>query len=296
MTRARVTAYLKLHLIVIIAAFTAVLGELITLPAHSLVIWRTGLTALILAIWLRRKVIQFSFKRISLLTGLILGMHWITFFLAVDLANVSICLAGVASGSLFTATAEAIQEKRLPHKHELWIGLMIIPGIILIAGVESGHMSGLLCGILSAAFGAIFPVINKTMVRKGASAEGITFYEMIGSVIACAIFALFINADYSTFVPVKLDWLWLFILASVCTVYAFLLYVNLLKSFSAYETMLAFNFEPVYGILLAAALFAEHEKLHPLFFLGASTIFLANILNPLFAKKAEMKKSQPSTN
>jgi drug/metabolite transporter (DMT)-like permease len=277
--------YFKLHLIVVIAAFTAVLGEYISLPAYSLVIWRTGISAVLLGLWLRGRVFRFQFKRVALFTGLILGAHWMTFFGAVNLANISICLTGMATASLFTAATEAIQERRLPYKHEIWLGLMIIPGIVLIAGVESGHLAGLLCGILSALFAAIFPVINKSLVRKGAAAETITFYEMIGAMVACALFSILVNAEYSSFIPIGLDWLWLFILAAVCTVYAFSLYVNLLKSFSAYESTLAMNFEPVYGIILAAVFFAEHEKLHPLFFVGAGTIILANILNPIFARR-----------
>ncbi|MFT5633837.1 MAG: drug/metabolite transporter (DMT)-like permease [Rubritalea sp.] len=284
--------YFKLQLIVFIAAFTAVLGELITLPAYSLVIWRTGIAAVLLGLWIRGEIITFKFKRVALFTGLILGAHWMTFFGAVNLANISICLTGMATASLFTAATEAIQEKRLPYKHEIWLGLLIIPGIILIAGVERGHLSGLLCGILSALFAAIFPVINKSLVRKGAAAESITFYEMLGAMIACALFSIIVDAEYSHFVPIGMDWLWLVVLAAVCTVYAFSLYVNLLKSFSAYESTLAMNFEPVYGIILAAVFFAEHEKLHPLFFIGAGTIILANLFNPVFAKRKQTRITQ----
>lgn len=292
MTSNHTKPYFKLHLIVVIAAFTAVLGEFISLPAYSLVIWRTGISAVILGLWLRGKVVKFKFKWVALFTGLILGAHWMTFFGAVNLANISICLTGMATASLFTAATEAIQEKRLPYKHEIWLGLLIIPGIILIAGVESGHLSGLLCGILSALFAAIFPVINKSLVRKGAAAESITFYEMIGAMIACALFSIIVNAEYSHFVPIGLDWLWLVTLAAVCTVYAFSLYVDLLKYFSAYESTLAMNFEPVYGIILAAVFFAEHENLHPLFFLGAGTIILANLLNPIFARRRRASITQ----
>jgi drug/metabolite transporter (DMT)-like permease len=294
MTHHKPKPYFKLQLIVIIAAFTAVLGELISLPAYSLVIWRTGMAAILLGLWLRSRLITFPYKLISIFSGLILGAHWMAFFGAVNLANISICLTGVASGSLFTAASEAIQEKRRPHLREVFIGLMIIPGIILIAGVESGHISGLLCGILAAIMGSIFPVINKSVVRKGADALGITFYNMLGAVFACAFFALVIRADFSNFIPTGLDLFWLGILTTVCTVFAFALYVNLLKYFSAYETNLAFNFEPVYGIILAALIFAEHEKLHPLFFLGAGTIIIANILNPILARRQKLQEKHPA--
>ena len=201
MTNYTTKPYFKLQLVVIIAAFTAVLGKYISLPAYSLVIWRTAISALLLGLWLRGKVVNFEFKRVAIFTGLILGAHWMAFFGAVNLANISICLTGMATASLFTAATEAIQEKRFPHRHEIWLGLMIIPGIILIAGVETGYLAGLLCGILAALFAAIFPVINKSMVRKGAAAASVTFYEMIGAMIACALFSIIINAEASQFIP-----------------------------------------------------------------------------------------------
>ncbi len=281
-------SYLKLHLFVLIIASTAILGELISLPPQSLVIWRTGIAAIVLGIWLKGNIISFQFKRLALITGLILGAHWMTFFAAVNLANVSICLTGIATTSLFTAATEALQEKRLPHKHEIWIGLLIIPSIILIAGVESGYLLGLLCAIFSALLSSIFPVINKSMVRKGANAEAITFYEMLGAMVACALISIIFlinGSTHSNFTPSGLDWLWLTILALICTVFAYSIYNNLLKTFSAYETSLAINFEPVYGIILAAVLFHEHQQLHPLFFIGAATIVLANLLNPILAKR-----------
>lgn len=286
--------YLKLHFLVIIVAFTAILGELISLPATTLVVWRTGIAALVLGLWLRGSSLQEMCARhrnTALLTGLILGLHWLTFFGAVKLSNVSICLIGMATTSLFTAASEAIHERRKPNGHELLLGALIIPGIILIAGVEKGYIWGLLCGVISAALAAIFPVINKALVRDGAKASSVTFYELLTACLVCFLASLCFQTPMESYIPVGLDWLWLGILAIICTVYAFSLHIRLLEYFSAYETTLVINFEPVYGIILAAIFFAEHKTLHPLFFVGAGVIILVNMAYPVLERRFQKRKN-----
>ncbi len=282
--------YLKLHFLVVIVAFTAILGELINLPASTLVAWRTAIAAVFLGLWLRGKLLHSitpKHRRIALFVGIILGLHWLTFFGAVKLANVSICLIAMSTTSLFTAATEAIYERRRPHSHEIMLGALIVPAIILIAGVESGHLIGLLCGIGSAALAAIFPVFNKVMVRNGGKATVITFYELLTASLICLIASIYFGYSWEQSIPNGLDWLWLAILAIVCTVYAFTLFIRLLEFFSAYETTLVINFEPVYGIILAAIFFAEHKQLHPMFFVGAGVIIVVNILYPVMARRAE---------
>jgi len=281
--------YLKLHFLVVIVAFTAILGELITLPAATLVAWRTSIAALFLGFWLRGKIrtsITPQHRKIALLTGIILGLHWLTFFGAVKLANVSICLIAMSTTSLFTAASEALYERRRPYPHEILLGALIVPAIALIAGVESGHLAGLLCGIASAALAAIFPVVNKVMIRNGGEAKVITFYELLTASLICVIASIYLGHSWEQSIPLGLDWLWLGILATVCTVYAFSLHIRLLEFFSAYETTLVINFEPVYGIILAAIFFAEHKELHPFFFVGAGVIIVVNLLYPVMARRA----------
>jgi drug/metabolite transporter (DMT)-like permease len=88
-----------------------------------------------------------------------------------------------------------------------------------------------------------------------------------------------------------MDWLWIGILAIVCTDFAQALTNRLLRSISAYDFNLAANFEPVYGIIAAALVFGEHASLKPAFYAGALTIVLANFLHPWLQRhfvKAEM--------
>jgi len=277
--------YGQLHFLVFLLAFTAILGELITIEAIPLVAWRTFMAALTLLIIIRRKTVGFIFKKKALLTGIVLGAHWITFFGAVKLSNITICLTGMATTSLFTAATEAIAEKRKPYPNEILLGILIIPGIIFIAGIESGHIWGLLCAILSALLAAIFPVLNKTMVRAGSAPSVITYYEMIGACATCVLAGFCFGIPMSGYIPQPLDWFWISLLSLVCTVFAFSFSIELLKKFSAYETALAINFEPVYGIILAAIIFHEHEEMHPLFFVGALVIFIVNFLHPILQRR-----------
>lgn len=276
--------YVQLHSLVVIFAITAVLGHLISLPAIPIVCWRTGVAALIFFLLLRPKssiTDTAPYKLKSTLTGVILGIHWITFFAAVKLSNITICLTGLATMSLFASFTEAIQERRKPYLSEVILGLIIIPSIILIVGVEKGKIAGLLCAVVSALLAATFTVINKSLVRNGASPAKITQYEMLGAFAVSALAGVIFNRTTESWVPMGYDWLWLVLLATVCTVFACQWNVKLLRQFSAFEAMLAINFEPVYGILLAAVLFGEHKQMHPLFFVGALLIVVANFTPPL---------------
>lgn len=277
---------LQLHWLVVIVAFTAILGHLITLPAATLVVWRTAIAAVVLFILIRPKIPAGSapFKIKALLTGIILGAHWLTFFGAIKLSNISICLTGLATLSLFTSITEAIQEKRKPYFSEVLLGAVVIPSMILIVGVEKAELDGILTALASALLAAIFTVINKNLVRKGTPPTAITQYEMVGACLTCLLASLVMGLPLGAYIPAPTDWLWLGLLAVVCTVYAFTLNVKLLGHFSAFEANLAINFEPVYGIILAAVLFQEHKDLHPLFFVGTLLIILANFAKPIIRR------------
>ncbi|MFC4995570.1 DMT family transporter [Rubritalea tangerina] len=275
--------YFQLHALVVVLAFTAVLGHLINLSAPVLVSWRTGIAALVFLLVIRPKSSPTTapHTKTALATGILLGAHWMTFFAAIKLSNITICLTGLATTSVFTALAEAIQEKRLPRPFELLIGAIMIPSMVMIVGVAETHLLGLLIAIFSAMLAASFTVINKALVRSGMAPAAITQYEMLGAFLTCLLTSLTMQLPLAAWIPHGLDWLWLFILAIGCTVIAYEWNIKLLRHFSAFETTLAINFEPVYGIIMAALLFGEHKQLDPLFLLGAAIILAANFAKPL---------------
>jgi len=286
-------AYLKLHGIVFLFAATAFLGHVISLSAPAVVIWRTGLATLgaaaIVVVGRRGPIIPERRTIAALLAiGAIAGIHWLCFFGAIRLANVSICLAGMATTSLFTAFTEPLLEKRKVRPLEVALGCLVAVGILLVAGFERGRFAGLLVALLGAFLAAIFPVYNRRIVRSGnVDPMVMVTWEMLGALAACLALLPLIPAS-GGYVGLlawhRFDWLWLLILALVCTVFAHALHISLLRQITAYAANLANNLEPVYGILGAAWLFDEHRDLHPGFYAGAATILAANVLHPLLAR------------
>lgn len=290
---------LQLHLLVALLATTAILGNLISLSAPALVWWRTLLAApgalVVAAFVFRRSVLPprpLLLKTVGV--GLIVGLHWMCFFGAIKLANISICLAGMATISFFTAFTEPLLERRRVRGLEVLLGLLVLLGIALVAGFERGHWLGLGVALLGALLAAVFPVLNRHLVRnEGMNPVVMVAWEMVGACLACTLLLPLLDGAgaYGRLFALRgLDLLYLLLLAWVCTVFAHAFHIHLLRHLSAYTGNLAMNFEPVYGITAAALLFGEYQNLHPGFYLGAGTIIAANLLHPLLLR---MLRKQP---
>lgn len=286
---------LQLHLIVFLLAVTGIIGELVNLPAPSLVSWRTALAALAAGIWVifvhRRPILPSRRSALSMMAvGLVVGLHWLCFFGAIRISNVSIALAGFATTSLFTALTEAWFEKRKVKRFEFFVGLIVLAGILLIAGGARGHLAGLSLSIISAALAAVFPVLNRRLVRAQDPLVIVMWEMMAASILCLAVVPWF--GGYQAMMAISMvDFGWLLVLAIVCTVFAHGFQVHLLRSLSAYTSSLALNFEPIYGMLLAAWIFHEYESLTPLFYAGAGVIIIANLLHPAVdLYQSKMKK------
>ncbi|MCX8238320.1 MAG: EamA family transporter [Akkermansiaceae bacterium] len=277
--------HLKLQFIVILWGFTAVLGQLIHLSAVGIVTYRTGLAALCLLIWLRsRSKISARQALVFTITGFVIGAHWITFFLAVKVANVSICMVGVATLSLWTAILEPLLiKKRKLRPIDLIFGAVILVGVAIIYRSELEYSHGFLIAILSAFLAAAFSIVNSFHITK-AHHLVITLYEMAGACLFSLTFLLILEGEIPL-PPRSLDWLWLIVLAVFCTVVAFSQYIELLKRLSVFTVNFANNLEPVYGILLASLILQEHKNLNPGFYLGASIIVFTIAAYPIVRRR-----------
>jgi drug/metabolite transporter (DMT)-like permease len=290
--------YLQLHFIVLIWGFTAILGLLISIPAVELVFFRTLLAALLLgAMLLQRKELLFIRKADlirMLLTGGLIAAHWILFFGAARVSTASICLAGMATGSLWTSLLEPLILGRKISLLEIALGLVVIAGLYVVFHFEFNHALGITMAILSALLAALFTVINVQFSARY-YAYTITFYEMIGACTVTTVFLPFYKwfiADNGKLqlVPDLSDWLYIAILAVVCTVYAYSLAVKLMKKFSAFAINLTVNLEPVYGIVLAFLFFGDAEKMTPGFYLGTLIILTAVLTYPVLNKYLNRRK------
>lgn len=280
-----------LHFIVLIWGFTAVLGLLIEIPAVEMVFYRTGLAAL--GLWIVMKSRKTSFKVSGaqdwfniILVGVLIGAHWILFFLSARVSNASVCLAGMATCSLWTSFLEPLYFKKKIRAFEVILSILALLGMLVIFHVETRYVLGLTLAILSAFLAALFTVINSRLTRKY-NHFSLTFHEML---FACLSITLFFPVYTRWVVDRELilipanwtDWLYLSILAVVCTVYAYSHSIRLMRRLSAFAVNLAVNLEPIYGILLALIVFGESEKMKGGFYLGTALIMLAVILYPIW--------------
>ena len=281
--------FIHLHFLVFIAGFTAVLGELITNSSVSIV-WHRMLIASILTIFfilLKKKSLKINLKQLVKYSflGLIIALHWITFFEGIEQSNISVTLAMFSTAAFFTSFLEPIFFKRKIIFYEIILGLLVVIGVFLIFNAEFNFINGIILGILSAFFASLFSVLNGIMIQKD-SAFKISFYEFFSGVIFITIYLILTDNIITLNIQnyLSLNYLYIFILGSVCTAYAFIASVYLLKFISPYSVVLTYNLEPIYGILLALLFFGENEKMSFQFYIGLFLI-LSSVLINMYVKK-----------
>jgi drug/metabolite transporter (DMT)-like permease len=276
-------SYLHLHFIVFIWGFTAVLGALISINADALVWYRMLLASVFLLFFILFKKESLSvppkefFKLIF--AGFLIAVHWITFFEAIHISNVSITLAVFSLGAFFASLLEPLFYGRKVLWYEVFFGLVIIAGLGIILQVEVNYFEGIMYALFSIIVGVLFTLMNGKLILKHESSV-ITFYEFMAGVVFISIYFLFENKFTDEFFVLSAnDWILLLILSSVCTAYAFTASVKVMRKLSPYTIMLTTSLEPVYGIILAYFILGGKEKMSFEFYIGALLIVATVILN-----------------
>ena len=283
MQRGNLKSYLNLHLIVFIWGFTAILGALISIQADALVWYRMLFASvfLFLFIYLKKESFRIPIKEFFKLifVGFLIAVHWIFFFHAIHVSNVSITLAVFSLGAFLTSILEPIFYGRKVLWYEVFFGLIIIAGLAMILQVEINYLSGILYALASIVIGVLFTLMNGKLIEKHEPSV-ITFYEFIAGVFFISIYFLLTNKFNSEFFILSAnDWIYLLILSSVCTAYAFTASVKVMRILSPYTVMLTTSLEPVYGIILAYFIIGGKEKMSVAFYIGAVLIVITVILN-----------------
>ncbi|WP_026951784.1 DMT family transporter [Algoriphagus mannitolivorans] len=281
--------YLHLHFIVLIWGFTAILGLLISLPSLELVFYRTLIATIGVALvaYFRKKDLVLAIPDLLKIAGVgvLISLHWIFFFWSARVSTASVCLAGMATTSLWTAFIDPIVNRTKVKWYEVALGLLVISGLLVIFQFEGGYWLGLSMALISALLGALFSVLNGRLTQKHTPYQ-ITLVEMASACLFALLF-LPVNAQFLSegesiqWAWKGLDWFWLFLLGGVCTVYAFSASVELMKRLPVFSINLTINLEPVYGILLAVMVFGEKEKMTPQFYLGTLIILISVLIYPV---------------
>nr|WP_315211694.1 DMT family transporter [uncultured Flavobacterium sp.] len=279
----KLKSYLNLHLIVFIWGFTAILGALITITADALVWYRMFFAGLFLALFIAFKKISFKIPLQSffklIFVGLLIALHWIFFFKAIHVSNVSITLSVFSLGAFFASILEPVFYGRKVLWYEVFFGLIIIAGLALIMKVEINYLDGMLYALASIILGVLFTLMNGKLIERHEPSV-IAFYEFLAGVFFITIYFLFqqkFTADF--FILTANNWVLILVLASICTAYAFTASVKVMRKLTPYTVMLTTNLEPVYGIVLAYFILGGKEKMSFEFYIGALIIVITVILN-----------------
>lgn len=289
--------YLHLHFLVFIAGFTAIIGKAISIGSVELVWYRMGIASILMFVYIKLAKVSLlvstkSFFKLAA-AGIVIALHWITFFESINVSNASITLAMFSSGAFFASLIEPLIYKRKIIWYEILFGLLVILGVFIITQSEFHYLKGIVLGIISAFLSSLFAVLNGHFLKEHSAAK-ISLYEFISGVIFITLFiALFKNGFSQDFFTLsQKDIILLIIIASVCTAYAFIASTEVMRYISPYTVVLSYNMEPVYGIVLAILFFPESEKMSSTFYYGAAIIISVVMLNGIFKNLKPTKRNR----
>lgn len=287
-------AFLQLHIAVFLAGFTGILGRLITLNEGMIVWYRLLFTAVTMWIlfWVMKKLKRIPLADILKITavGFIAAMHWVTFYGSIKYANVSVALVCFSAISFFTALFEPLILKKRINWLELFLGLVTLSGIYVIFHFDTQFKTGIIVGLISAVLASLFPIYNREFLKRINVETMLTWQQTGGFLVLSALLPFYLQKfPTETFDPGWENTGWLLVLSWFCSVIAFQLSANALKRLSAFTVNLTYNLEPVYGILLAFAVYNENEYLSKWFFIGFGIIAAALITHVYILIRVERK-------
>jgi drug/metabolite transporter (DMT)-like permease len=270
-------AFTELHIAIFLAGITGLLGRLITLNEGLLVAYRMVMAALVL--WLvdllsGRTLLPGKKGFWQMMgAGSLIALHWVFFYGSIKYANVSIGLVCFSAVSFFTAFLDPLITRRRLDRMEVALGLAVMLGIYLIFHFEARYATGILLGIISSFLCTLFVILSKDILLRN-DAYTVTRLEMTGGAITLLVLmpAYLHYFPSPSLLPSSNDLFWLGVLSILCTVVAFSLSNRALQKISPFTVNISYNLEPVYGILLAFAVYREDRYLGPSFYAGLCII------------------------
>jgi drug/metabolite transporter (DMT)-like permease len=271
-------AHIELHIAVLLFGVSGLFGKLISASPTTIVLGRTAFAAI--AIFIGLKLCSISLKltsRKSLLimslSGLILALHWVTFFHAIQLSSVAIGLVGFATFPVFVTFLEPLLSGQKFRVIDIVSALLVTAGLILVApdfDMTNSGTVGLLWAVLSGALFAVLTLINRHLVETNSFIVVAFFQHSIAALVLMPF------VIYEGDIPDS-NTLWLLlILGIICTALPQTLFIKSLAVLKAQLASVVTGLEPIYGIILAALILDEVPDLSTI--LGATIVFVAVIL------------------
>ncbi|RLZ10680.1 DMT family transporter [Faecalibacter macacae] len=281
---------LRLQFLVLLWGFTGLFGKLVTISALPMVWYRMSIAALAIFIYIKwkKQSVTVSKKHLFQLLGIgvIVGLHWFTFYQSIKVSNVAIALSTLSLGALFTSIIEPIIFRRKVVLSEIILATIVSACVIWIFQASPEYKLGIIYGAICSFLSALFSVLNSTF-KDEVKPASITFYEMIGGFIMINLLMIGFQPDTFTEV-INVGWsnfIWLVLLGVFFTAFAQIEFVNLYQYFTPYTILLNVNLEPIYGIILASLVFGESEKMEPVFYIATGIMILSIIANGIIKNR-----------
>ncbi len=291
-------SYVELHIAVIFWGFSAILGDLIELSWFMITWWRVVLASGSLIILCRLFQADLTMTKTQLMQyagiGMIVAVHWLTFFGSIQYANASVALITYATAAFMISILEPLILRTQISKIEVCLGVVIILAMAMVVqGIDLSMRLGLILGLISAFLSALFGVVNKKLVTNGDPLV-ITTVEMIAAALFLSLLLpIWLGQTQDQFLPVGLDWVYLSVLAFGCTSFAFLISIRTLQHISAFAQSVVMNLEPIYGIILAIIILGDNKDLTFGFYVGA-LIIMCSVLGYPYLKRKLIRTSEIS--
>ena len=282
---------LHFHFIVFIFGFTAILGSLISINSFQIVWFRVLIAALtiIVVIKILKKTIQISLSQLLMLMlcGFLISLHWVFFFEAIKVSNVSVTLSILSLGAFVTSFLEPFFYKKKIVKYEVFLGIIVAVGTIIVFKTQFHYLEGIIYALIAVLLSVFFTLINGKIINYLPSLT-ISFYELASGFLILSFILLVRGELTSEIIKItKDDLLWLLILGTLCTGYAFVISVDVMRHLSPYTLMISINMEPIYGMLLAYLILSDKEQMSSQFYVGFSLIFFSVIINGYLKLRAK---------
>jgi drug/metabolite transporter (DMT)-like permease len=283
-----------LHLIVLVWGFTGILGREISLEPFLLVWWRV-LIAIItigtIAVFSREKLQAarrdlFRFAGVGILTA----AHWVCFFASIKYSKISVALVVLSTSAFFVSLIHPFVKRERPKRYEMALGIVVILGLLLIFKFESEYTLGIVLSLMAAFLAALFSTLNARLVVRHQPTQ-IAFWEMLFAFSGLTVYFL-IDVESVAFMelPSPRDFLLLMLLGVVCTGFAFIISIRVMRVLSPFTCALAINMEPVYTIVIALILYGSDEWMSGEFYAGGLVI-ISTLFIDSWIKRAQIKKA-----
>ncbi len=276
---------LELNLATVFISTSGALGKFIEMPTPVIVWWRCSVAVLFLYIFIKFRKLNFELYNKAdipaiVISAVLTGAHWITYFYALKLSNVAIGMLSLFTFPIITALLEPLFIKVKFDPVHLIFGVMVLLGIFILApefDLESSQLKGVLFGLLSAVCYAVRILISKQLVSRYNGAL-LMYYQLFILTIILAPVLYFMDTS-----GIKTQYPYVLILALVTTALGHTMLVRSLKHFKASTASIISSAQPVFGILIAYIFLREIPAWNTL--IGGSLILLTVILESLRSKK-----------